>query len=190
MSDVRGNSAGKAAKTALTCKEKNARRQAKVLESRKALERLPGVLKENQDMKETIARLERQLLECRQEKEVITASHNNLTQAIQGVIPRRSQRFTQPVDNAEPLEEVFTPEQAVLVQRQLAERDQHHQQAMQELIFSHHAQLQQVARDTRQVCSAEKRSLEELLKSKDAELKQEQRRAYDSSTEAKAAKIE
>ena len=137
-------------------------------EGRKALERLPGVLKENQDMKDEVARLKAKLLECRKEKELITASHHNLTQAIQGVIPRRSQRFTQPVDNAEPLEEVFTPEQAVLVQRQLAERDQHHQQAMQELIFSHHVQLQQVARDTRQDCSAEKRSLEELLKSKDA----------------------
>ena len=131
MSDVRGKSAGDAGKTKLTAKEKYDRRQAKVVESRKALERLPGVLKENQDMKDVVARLKAKLLECRKEKELITASHHNLTQAIQGVIPRRSQRFTQPVDNAEPLEEVFTPEQAVLVQRQLAERDQHHQHAMQ-----------------------------------------------------------
>jgi hypothetical protein len=61
---------------------------------------------------------------------------------------------------------------------------------MQELIDSQHVQLQQVARDTRQVCSAEKRSLEDLLKSKDAELKQEQKKTKDASTEAKAAKAE
>ena len=69
MSDVKGNSAGEAAKTKLTGKEKNARRQARIMESRKALERLPKVLKENQGMKETIARLEGQLLERRKEEE-------------------------------------------------------------------------------------------------------------------------
>ena len=78
MSDVRGNSAGEAAKTKLTGKEKNARRQARIVESRKALERLPGVLKENQDLKEAMARLKSQLLERRKEEEASTANHHNL----------------------------------------------------------------------------------------------------------------
>jgi hypothetical protein len=109
MSDVRGDSAGEAAKTKLTAKQKYDRRQAKVVESRKALERLPGVLKENQDMKETIARLEAQLLERRQEEEASTANLHKLPQQIQGVIPQHPQRFNQPVDNIEPLQEAFTP---------------------------------------------------------------------------------
>ena len=110
-----------------------------------------------------MARLKAQLLERRKEEEANTANHHNSPQQIQEAVPQHTRRFTQLVDNTEPLQESFTPEQATLVQRQLAERDQHHQQAMQELIDSQHAQLQQVARDTRQVCSAEKRFLEDLL---------------------------
>ena len=98
MSDISTNTTDETPLTKLTVKERNARRQKKNSEGRKALERLPGVLKENQDMKDAVARLKAKLLECRKEKEVITASHLNLTQAIQGVIPRRSQRFTQPVE--------------------------------------------------------------------------------------------
>ena len=147
-----------------------------IQKGRGAVARKPRHLKEIQDLKEAMARLEAQLLECRREKEASTVNRHSFSQQIQGVGLQQPEGLNQPVDNTEPLQEAFTPEQAVLVQRQLAERDQLHQQAMQELIDSRHVQLQQVARDTKQVCSAEKRSLEDLLKSKDVQLKQESRK--------------
>ena len=159
-----------------TQRRRDKAKNERIQKGRGAVARKPRHLKEIQDLKEAMARLEAQLLECRREKEASTVNRHSFSQQIQGVGLQQPEGLNQPVDNTEPLQEAFTPEQAVLVQRQLAERDQLHQQAMQELIDSRHVQLQQVVRDTRQVCSAEKRSLEDLLKSKDLQLKQESRK--------------
>ena len=105
---------------AIAQKKKQRRRDKakneRIQKGRGAVARKPRHLKEIQDLKEAMARLEAQLLECRREKEASTVNRHSFSQQIQGVGLQQPEGLNQPVDNTEPLQEAFTPEQAVLVQ--------------------------------------------------------------------------
>ena len=79
----------------------------------------------------------------------------------------------QSVDNCGQLQETFSSEQEALLPQEIVNSDQRHQLAMAELIRRHSEELRDVRRETRHVFAAEKKSLEESVKSKNSALAQE-----------------